>query len=74
MKFQPLDGANEIGAPSTLIEIEGVRLLVDAGIRMGPGQDSPHIEVNIPHDALSHDNYPGFVFMIKRYHSTSAKT
>ena len=41
MKFQPLGGANEVGASSTLIEIEGVRLLVDAGIRMGPGQDSP---------------------------------
>ena len=41
MKFQPLGGANEVGASSTLIEIEGVRLLVDAGIRMGPGQDPP---------------------------------
>lgn len=41
MKFQPLGGANEIGASSTLLEIEGVRLLVDAGIRMGSGQDSP---------------------------------
>ena len=40
MKFRPLGGANEVGASSTLIEIEGVRLLVDAGIRMGPGQDS----------------------------------
>ena len=41
MKFQPLGGANEVGASSTLIEIEENRILVDAGIRMGPGQDSP---------------------------------
>ena len=34
-------GANEVGASSTLIEIEESRILVDAGIRMGPGQDSP---------------------------------
>ena len=34
-------GANEVGASSTLIEIEGVHLLIDVGIRMGPGQDSP---------------------------------
>ena len=40
MKFLPLGGANEIGASSTLIEIEESRILVDAGIRMGPGQDS----------------------------------
>ncbi len=41
MKSLPFGGANEVGASSTLIEIEGVRLLVDAGIRMGPDQDSP---------------------------------
>ena len=40
MNFRFLGGANEIGASSTLIEIEGVRLLVDAGIRMGTDQDS----------------------------------
>ncbi|RKU22881.1 hypothetical protein C6503_03710 [Candidatus Poribacteria bacterium] len=34
-------GANEVGASSTLIEIEESRILVDAGIRMGPGQVSP---------------------------------
>ena len=34
MKFLPLGGANEIGASSTLIEIDGYRILVDAGIRM----------------------------------------
>ena len=40
MIFQPLGGANEVGASSTLIEIEESRILVDVGIQMGPGQDS----------------------------------
>ena len=38
MKIYPFGGANEIGASSTLIEIEKSRILVDAGIRMRPGQ------------------------------------
>ena len=33
-------GANEVGASCMLIEIEESRILVDAGIRMGPGQDT----------------------------------
>lgn len=41
MNLHFFGGANEVGASSTLIEIEGVRLLVDVGIRMGPDQDSP---------------------------------
>ena len=38
-----LSGANEVGASSTLIEIEESRILVDAGIRMNyeHGNDSP---------------------------------
>lgn len=40
MKLRFLGGANEVGASSTLIEIDEYRILVDAGIRMGPGQDS----------------------------------
>ena len=40
MNLRFFGGANEVGASSTLIEIEGVRLLVDAGIRMGTDQDS----------------------------------
>ena len=40
MIFHFLGGAHEVGASSTLIEIEGHRILVDAGIRMGPEQDS----------------------------------
>ena len=41
MKLHFLGGADEVGASCTLIEIEGHRILVDAGIRMGPEQDSP---------------------------------
>ncbi|MXZ02065.1 MBL fold metallo-hydrolase [Candidatus Poribacteria bacterium] len=41
MNLRFLGGANEVGASSTLIEIEESRILVDAGIRMGPGQHSP---------------------------------
>lgn len=40
MIFQPLGGANEVGASSTLIEIEGSRILVDVGIRMDRDQNS----------------------------------
>ena len=43
MIFRPLGGANEIGASSTLIEIDGCRILVDSGIRMNHehGSDLP---------------------------------
>lgn len=40
MNIHCLGGANEVGASSTLVEIDGRRILVDAGIRMGPGEDS----------------------------------
>jgi Cft2 family RNA processing exonuclease len=40
MNLHFLGGAHEVGASSTLIEIEGHRILVDAGIRMGSEQDS----------------------------------
>ena len=40
MNIYPFGGANEVGASSTLIEIDRCRILVDAGIRMGPGQNS----------------------------------
>ena len=39
MKLHFLGGANEVGASCTLIEIEGQRILVDAGIRMNGPQD-----------------------------------
>ncbi len=35
MNIQFLGGANEVGASSTLITIEGHRILVDTGVRMG---------------------------------------
>ena len=40
MNLRFFGGANEVGASSTEIKIDGYRILVDAGIRMGPGQDS----------------------------------
>ena len=40
MKLHFLGGADEVGASCTLIEIEGRRILVDAGIRMGATQGS----------------------------------
>jgi uncharacterized protein len=40
MKLHFLGGADEVGASCTLIEIEGQRILVDAGIRMGAQQGS----------------------------------
>lgn len=40
MKLYFLGGADEVGASCTLIEIEGRRILVDAGIRMGAAQGS----------------------------------
>ncbi len=47
MKLHFLGGASEIGASCTLVEIEGHRLLIDAGIRMGaaPGQELPNLAV-----------------------------
>ena len=39
MHIRFLGGADEVGASCTLIEIDGYRILVDAGIRMGPGED-----------------------------------
>ena len=48
MKLTFLGGANEVGASSTLIEIDGYRVLVDAGIRMNHehGNDSPLPDFN----------------------------
>ena len=39
MKITFLGGANEIGASCTLIEIEGQRILADAGIRQNIEMD-----------------------------------
>ena len=40
MNLHFFGGGNEVGASSTLIKIDDYKILVDAGIRMGPGQDS----------------------------------
>lgn len=37
MKILPLGGAGEVGASCAILEIAGVRILIDAGIRVGPG-------------------------------------
>ena len=58
MKLHFFGGANEVGASATEIKIDGYRILVDAGIRMGPGQDSrlPDFldfdKVGMPHAVL----------------------
>ena len=68
MKLHFLGGASEVGASCTLIEIEGHRLLVDAGIRMGapPGQQLPNLsvldEVGAPEEVLithAHSDHTG---------------
>ena len=40
IKLRFFGGADEVGASCTLIEIEDQRILVDVGIRMGPGKNS----------------------------------
>ncbi len=68
MKLHFLGGANEVGASCTLVEIEGRRILVDAGIRMGapPGSQLPNLsvldEVGKPEAALlthAHSDHSG---------------
>jgi uncharacterized protein len=68
MKLHFLGGANEVGASCTLVEIEGRRLLVDAGIRMGvpAGSQLPNLavmdEVGFPEEVLvthAHTDHTG---------------
>ena len=47
MKITPLGGANEVGASCTLVEIEGQRILVDAGIRMNVKTDEQLPDLNL---------------------------
>ena len=54
MKISPFGGANEIGASSTLIEIDDYRILVDAGIRMGPGQEPDPDFPNFYKESMPH--------------------
>ena len=46
MKMIFLGGANEVGASCTLIEIEGQRILVDAGLQMNVDQDKQLPDLN----------------------------
>ncbi len=68
MKLHFLGGADEVGASCTLIEIEGRRILVDAGIRMGAAQGSqlPNFsvldDVGLPDEVLithAHTDHTG---------------
>ncbi len=68
MKLYFLGGADEVGASCTLVEIEGRRILVDAGIRMGaaPGAHLPNFsvldEVGSPEEVLlthAHTDHTG---------------
>ncbi len=68
MKLHFLGGANEVGASCTLIEMEGHRVLVDAGIRMGArsGEHLPNLsildEVGPPEEVLvthAHTDHTG---------------
>ncbi len=68
MKLSFLGGADEVGASCTLVEMEGRRILVDAGIRMGaaPGSHLPNFsvldEVGPPEEVLvthAHTDHTG---------------
>ncbi len=55
IKLTMLGGASEVGASSTLIEIEGVKILVDCGIRMGSGIPGMNREDKIPDISILDD-------------------
>ena len=68
MKLYFLGGADEVGASCTLVEIEGRRLLIDAGIRMGAasGEHLPNLslidDVGAPEELLithAHSDHTG---------------
>lgn len=68
MRLHFLGGADEVGASCTLVEIEGRRILVDAGIRMGAssGAQLPNLavldEVGKPEDVVlthAHTDHSG---------------
>lgn len=68
MRLHFLGGASEVGASCTLVEIEGRRIMVDAGIRMGvpAGSQLPNLsvvdEVGAPEEVLvthAHTDHTG---------------
>ena len=72
IKLHFFGGANEVGASCTLIEIEGRRILVDAGIRMGPRKNSkwPNFGTLDRPDALllthAHSDHTGALPMLAK--------
>ena len=72
IKLHFLGGADEVGASCTLIEIDGHRILVDAGIRMGPGKNSkwPDFSALDKPDALllthAHSDHTGALPLLAR--------
>lgn len=74
MNIQFLGGANEVGASSTLIIMEGRRILVDAGIRMEVGQRSslPDLDDVRRIDAVllthAHSDHTGALPVLARDH------
>ncbi|NJL56142.1 MBL fold metallo-hydrolase, partial [bacterium] len=56
MKLTFLGGADEVGASSTLVEIGGKRLLIDAGIRISPKASRGIENDQLPHLAAITDS------------------
>ena len=82
MKLHFLGGADEVGASCTLIEIEGRRILVDAGIRMGAahGSQLPNFsvldDVGMPEAVLvthAHTDHTGALPVLARNLSAGVK-
>jgi len=75
MKFMFLGGADEVGASSTLIEIDGKRILVDCGIRPSPkardglaGDQLPNLDQITRPDAIlvthAHTDHTGALELV----------
>ncbi len=75
MKINFLGGADEVGASSTLIEVDGKYILVDAGIRPSPkarhglaGDQLPHLEALHTLDAIlvthAHTDHTGALELV----------
>ena len=79
IKLRFFGGADEVGASCTLIEIDGRFILVDAGIRMGPGEDSkwPDFSVLDKPDALllthAHSDHTGALPLLAKVNKLPEK-